>query len=599
MRSSSWFKFAEDRVLVEQLRLIYASTTITVLPMFPAIALLIWVLISPSNRAGLLGWAVVVSLTNLYWIFNARRSLAHGLAEHDAQRLARWLAVCIAAGGASWGALAFGALGNTTAAGEIMAIFVLSGILSGSVALLAPVLPLYIAFSVPLVGLTVVRLWLLGDAAYSAFSVIALLYLGVLIGQTRNSSIATRAAIELRFENLDLVRQADQARLEAEQARREAEEANTAKSKFLAAASHDLRQPIHAQGLFLNVLTHTELTAEQRGLVSNISSASLATAEMLDTLLDFSRIEAGVVNPQIQPFSLQDLLNKIECEFEAQADVKGLTYRSRETPLLVQSDPALVDLILRNLVSNAIRYTDTGGLLVACRKRGAQAVLEVWDTGIGIAPAQQADVFKEFHQVGNPERDRRKGLGLGLAIAQGLTNTLGHTLQLQSVPQRGSVFRLAVPLATLPNLAPAQRLATDANLSALLATGQLCGVHLLVIDDDEAVLAGMAQLLSHWGCAVNIASSIERALVLAQDIAPDIVISDYRLRGQRTGAQAIHELRDLLGQPLPALIITGDTAPERLREAMNTGVPLLHKPLAPAALYQALVDLLGRQKTFL
>ena len=155
MRSSSWSKFAEDRVLVEQLRLIYASTTITVLPMFPAIALLIWVLISPSNRAGLLGWVVVVSLTNLYWIFNARHSLAHGLAEHDAHRLARWLIVCIVAGGASWGALAFGALGNTTAAGEIMAIFVLSGILSGSVALLAPVLPLYIAFSVPLVGLTV------------------------------------------------------------------------------------------------------------------------------------------------------------------------------------------------------------------------------------------------------------------------------------------------------------------------------------------------------------------------------------------------------------------------------------------------------------
>ena len=594
MRSSSWFQFAEDRILIEQLRLIYASTTITVLPMFPAIALMIWVLINPGNRAGLLGWAVVVSLTNLYWIFNARRSLAHGLAEHDAHRLARWLVVCIGAGGASWGGLAFGALGNTTVAGEIIAIFVLSGILSGSVALLAPVLPLFIAFSVPLIGLMVVKLWLLGDPAYSAFSVIALLYLGVLIAQTRNSSMATRAAIELRFENLDLVRQADQARLEAEQARHEAEEANTAKSKFLAAASHDLRQPIHAQGLFLDVLMHTQLSAEQRGLVSNISSASSATAEMLDTLLDFSRIEAGVVNPKIQPFSLQDLLNKIECEFEAEADAKGLTYRSRETPLLVQSDPALVELILRNLVSNAIRYTDTGGLLVACRKRGTQAVLGVWDTGIGIAPAQQANVFKEFHQVGNPERDRRKGLGLGLAIAQGLTNTLGHTLQLQSVPQRGSVFRLAVPLSTLPKLAPTQRLAPDASLSALLATGQLRGVRLLVIDDDEAVLAGMAQLLSQWGCVVATAGSIERALVLAQDIAPDVVISDYRLRGQRTGAHAIHELRDLLGQPVPALIITGDTAPERLREAMSTGVPLLHKPLAPAALYQALVDLLSR-----
>lgn len=513
--------------------------------------------------------------------------------EHDAHRLARWLIVCIVAGGASWGALAFGALGNTTAAGEIIAIFVLSGILSGSVALLAPVLPLFIAFSVPLVGLTVVKLWLLGDAAYSAFSVIALLYLGVLIAQTRNSSMATRAAIELRFENLDLVHQADQARLEAEQARHEAEEANTAKSKFLAAASHDLRQPIHAQGLYLNVLMHTDLTTEQRSLVSNISTASLATAEMLDTLLDFSRIEAGVVSPRIQAFSLQDLLNKIEREFEAQADAKGLTYRSRETPLLVQSDPALVELILRNLVSNAIRYSDAGGLLVACRKRGTQAVLEVWDTGIGIAPEQQAEVFKEFHQLGNPERDRRKGLGLGLAIARGLANTLGHALHLQSVPQRGSVFRLALPLTTVPELASAKWLAPDATLSALLATGRLRGVHLLVIDDDEAVLTGMAQLLAHWGCAVDTASSIEQAMVLAKQIMPNVIISDYRLRGQRTGAQAISALRKLLGTPVPALIITGDTAPERMREAMSTGVPLLHKPLAPAALYQSLVNLLG------
>ncbi len=593
MQLLKWSRFAEDRILIEQLRLIYASTTVTVLPMFPAIAILIGVLISPSNRAGLLAWAGVVSMTNLYWIFNARRSLANGLAAHDAHRLARWLAICIGAGGASWGALAFGALGNTTVAGEIMAIFVLSGILSGSVALLAPVLPLFIAFSVPLVGLTVVKLWLLEDSAYSAFSIIALMYLGVLIAQARNSSIASRAAIDLRFENLELVRRAEQAQQQAEQARREAEDANTAKSKFLAAASHDLRQPIHAQGLFLNVLLHTPLTAEQRDLVGNISSASAASVDMLDTLLDFSRIEAGVVSPQIQPFSLQDLLNKIECEFEPQADAKGLSYRSRETPLLALSDPALIELILRNLVSNAIRYSDTGGLMVACRKRGAHAVLEVWDTGIGIAPDQQAEVFKEFHQLGNPERDRRKGLGLGLAIVHGLVKTLGHTLSLRSSLQRGSVFRLSMPLA---QLAPVKRLATDASLSELMATGQLRGMNVLVVDDDAAVLSGMAQLLSQWGCKVNTASSIEQALVQTQHNTPDVVISDYRLRNQRTGAQAIAELRALAGVQLPALIITGDTAPERLREATSSGVPLLHKPLAPDVLHRALVDLLGERK---
>ena len=594
MGSSSWFKFAQDRILVEQLRLIYASMTVSILPMFPAIGLLVWILIHPENQTRLLAWAVVVSLTNSYSIFNARRCLARGLQAHDAHRLACWLVISVGVGGVSWGALAFGALGDTTVAGDVMVIFVLSGIMGGSVSLLAPVLPVFIAFAVPLVGLTVAKLWLLDDATYGAFGVISLMYLGVLMVQTRTSSRSAFAAIKLRFENLELMGEADQARREAEQARLQAEAANTAKSKFLAAASHDLRQPIHAQGLFLNVLMHTDLTAEQRSLVSNISTASSATAEMLDTLLDFSRIEAGVVSPRIQAFSLQDLLNKIEREFEAQADAKGLTYRSRETPLLVQSDPALVELILRNLVSNAIRYSDAGGLLVACRKRGTQAVLEVWDTGIGIAPEQQAEVFKEFHQLGNPERDRRKGLGLGLAIAQGLARTLGHALSLRSTPQRGSVFRLFLPLV---QVTPIRRLAPDINQSALMESGRLRGTRVLVVDDDETVLSGMAQLLSQWGCEVHTASAIGQALVRVQVQRPDIVISDYRLRGQRTGADAIIALRELLGMQLPALIITGDTAPERLREVMGSGIPLLHKPLAPGALYRALVDLLGTEKT--
>jgi len=589
-----WSRFADGPILVEQLRLIYASMTVSVLPMFPAIALLVWTLINSENRAGLLAWAVVVSMTNSYSVFNARRSLARGLNARDAHGMARRLVISVGIGGISWGALAFGALGNTTAAGDIVVIFVLSGILGGSVGLLAPVLPVFIAFSVPLVGLTVAKLWLLGDAIYNVFGVISLMYLGVLIAQTYNSSKATRAAIELRFENLELMRQAEQARLEAEQARREAEEANTAKSKFLAAASHDLRQPIHAQGLFLDVLLHTPLTAQQRELVANISSTSAASAEMLDTLLDFSRIEAGVVSPQILPFSIQGLLNKIECEFGAQADTKGLAYRSRETLLLAQSDPALVELILRNLVSNAIRYSDAGGLLVACRKRGLCAVLEVWDTGIGIAPEQQSEVFKEFHQLGNPERDRRKGLGLGLAIAQGLARTLGHTLSLQSTPGRGSVFKLTVPLA---QTVPARQFTPEADLAALVAAGRLRDVRVLVIDDDEAVLSGMAQLLLLWGCQVDTANSIEQALSLARLQTPEVVISDYRLRGLRTGAQAIEALRDLLDVRLPALIITGDTAPERLREALGSGMPLLHKPLSPAALYQAMVDLLSRRKT--
>lgn len=230
-------------------------------------------------------------------------------------------------------------------------------------------------------------------------------------------------------------------------AKQRAEDRNTAKSKFLAAFSHDARQPLHAQALFLDVLAHTELSAEQHKVLANANAASKVYGEILNTLLDFSRVEAGVIEPQVQPFRMQSLLNKIEREFELQADTKGIAYRSRETDLVVQSDPMLVGLILRNLVANAIRYTEHGGLLVTCRKRGTQAVLEVWDTGIGIATEYQQAVFREFFQLENPERDRQKGLGLGLAIADGLARTLNHRLSLVSIPGRGSVFRLSMPIS--------------------------------------------------------------------------------------------------------------------------------------------------------
>lgn len=364
-------------------------------------------------------------------------------------------------------------------------------------------------------------------------------------------------------------------------AKHRAEDANLAKSKFLAAASHDLRQPIHAQGLFLEVLSHTELTEQQRELVANVCAASDASADMLNTLLDFSRIEAGVIEPQVQAFSLQPLLNKIEREFEPQADAKGLAYRSRETDLVVQSDPALLELILRNLVSNAIRYTDRGGLLVTCRKRGNQAVLEVWDTGIGIEASQQSEVFREFHQLGNPERDRRKGLGLGLAIAHGLARMLGHGLSMTSTLHRGSVFRLTLPIATVA--LPVEQAAVENGHARLFEA------RVLVIDDDETVLSGMLHLLRGWGCECEVAESIEGALALARMHAPDLVISDYRLREQRTGLEAIAALRDLLGNNLPALLVTGDTAPDRLREAQATGLALLHKPVMPSQLYRGMV----------
>ena len=289
-----------------------------------------------------------------------------------------------------------------------------------------------------------------------------------------------------------------------------------------------------------------------------------------------------MIEPQLQPFRLQPLLNKIENELAPQADAKNIVYRSRETHVSVQTDPVLLELILRNLVSNAIRYTTNGGVLVACRTRGSQAVVEVWDTGVGIAPEHQQEVFREFHQLGNPERDRRKGLGLGLAIAEGLARTMQHGLSLASTPQRGSVFRLMLPIDTTIQFA---------QVAMFQSKTRLLNARLLVIDDDSIVREGMLRLLCDWGCECEGAESIEKALLLARQNPPDVVISDYRLCERRTGVEAIAAVRALLGNNLPALLITGDTAPERLREAQASGIPLLHKPVSPGKLYRRLVEL--------
>jgi PAS domain S-box-containing protein len=400
----------------------------------------------------------------------------------------------------------------------------------------------------------------------------------------QNSVIAEpRAAISFGID----VTERKQMESKLSEAKRQAEQANTAKSKFLAAASHDLRQPIHAQGLFLELLGRTPLTPQQKEVLTAVRAASQASAEMLNTLLDFSRIEAGVIVPQIRPFPLQPLLNKIESELAPLADAKNIIYRSRETQVTVLSDPALVELILRNLVANAIRYTEHGGVLVACRRRGGEVAVEVWDTGIGIAPDEQREVFREFHQLGNPERDRRKGFGLGLAICKGLAQTLWHDLSLQSRPGQGSMFRLCLPLAKRP-ARPSAAPAPTAEQRR-----QLLGKHVLVIDDDRAVRLGTLQLLSDWGCQGMAAESIEEALSLTQGQRPDLIVSDYRLRQQHTGAEAIAILRAVHGAQLPALLITGDTAPERLAEAQASGIPLLHKPVSTGELYRVLTMLLA------
>ena len=420
-------------------------------------------------------------------------------------------------------------------------------------------------------------------------------------------------AIELRLENLALVEQLRE-RTQA------AEQANLAKSKFLAGASHDLRQPVHALNLFLESLSATALDTKQETIVNHAKAASRASRELLDTLLDFSRIEAGVMQPRPAVVPMAGLLRQLEDEFGPQADNKGLVYRSRDCLDQVYSDAALLLVILRNLVANAIRYTERGGVLVAVRSRGADKVIEVWDTGIGIAAVHHQAIFEDFHQLGNQERDHRKGLGLGLAIVRRLVHTLGLALTLASRPGRGSVFSLRLPRA--PNAAQLAEAAALESSAAHAFRGQagalqplagaapgarpLQGLRVLLVDDEVMVLEGMRALLGEWGCAVVAFRNLEGAARYVRDLeesppALDLLITDYRLENGVTGGDVIRAVRAALrtAHPehsfeLPAIIITGDTDPARLSQAQGVGATLLHKPIDTQVLYDELAKVHAR-----
>ncbi|WP_445372357.1 hybrid sensor histidine kinase/response regulator [Methylomonas sp. HW2-6] len=379
--------------------------------------------------------------------------------------------------------------------------------------------------------------------------------------------------------------------LALENARRDAERANAAKTRFLAAASHDLRQPIHALGLFFGELSERVRGENTAHLIDRIDDAIDAVNSMLSALLDVSKLDAGVVTPELQACDLAELFERLHAEFQPLAQENRNTVRFRPGRYPVATDPAMLERMLRNLIGNALRYTENGRVLVGTRLRGAELEIQVIDTGRGIPEDQLHEVFVEFHQLHNAGRNRRQGLGLGLAIVKRLARLLGHPLQVRSALGKGSCFSLRMPLA----LKSAPRPAQAQTGQPLLATSLLTGKQVLLLDDDSSVLESMSGLLSRWGCRVLAAASLSQALdeLARADSTVDLLITDYRLADSVSGIDFARDLRETLGYRFEVLVVTGDTCPERLREADASGFPLLHKPVNPAKLRATLQHLLG------
>lgn len=384
-----------------------------------------------------------------------------------------------------------------------------------------------------------------------------------------------------------LNRRIEDATLELRARTEEAEHANLAKSRFLAAASHDLRQPLHALGLFLSELAQHDLDAHGRQITERLFASAEAMEKLLDSLLDISRLDAGVLSPAPSVFDLHARLEHVLARHAADASARGLVLRLHCPPCWAHTDAHMFERIIGNLLGNAIRYTPSGTILLACRRRGPRWRVEVRDRGIGISRDAQQIIFHEFVQLDNAERARDKGLGLGLAIVRRLVDLLGLRLALRSAPGRGSVFAVELPAAPPPARA-------DIDLEAR-ALGNFDDLEVLVVDDDVLARDAMSGLLASWGCSVHALEDADTAMhAVRAGLAPELIVTDLRLRGTSDGIALIEHLRALPGfARLPAVLVSGDTEPARLEHIQASGIHVLHKPVRPARLRALIHRLLG------
>ena len=446
----------------------------------------------------------------------------------------------------------------------------LLGLCSGSVGTTAGHRRIFLAYMLPAAG-ALPLLWLLyppgtgADWIDLSLAVLIVLYLWVLVTLANNAWRNFSESVQMRFQDREMTAQLRDALAQANQA-------NQAKTRFLAAASHDLRQPLHTIGLLVAALSLRPIEGRDREVVDLLSQVTVALSEQLDQLLDISKLDAGVVEPDKKIVDLGEMLRMHHAEMRAAIEEKGLR-AVLDAPVSAKcwTDPALVLRVLRNLTENAIKFTQQGQITLRLRIEQGVALISVEDTGRGIPEHARDMVFEEFYQVDNPERDRAKGLGLGLSIVKRLCHLLGIELLLQSTEARGTTLTLRVPLETFGALAPPQ--------VAPAPSQSFAGLTVLVIDDERSVRVGMRVLLEELGCHFEEACSVEEATQQALAAPPDVILADMRLRNGETGITAIHSVVAAIGHT-PALLISGDTAPDRLQEATRAGIKLLHKPVS-------------------
>jgi two-component system, sensor histidine kinase len=559
------------RVEQQRVAMLYGNTLAvsgSAILMMIVIAVIAWPHARALNLSVWCGAVLLVQVGVQILAFGFQRA-----AGHEAAPLQWGWRLAIGAGiaGAIWGSAAFVLVDSS----QSLTIALISACLAGraiiSVLTHAHFPPALHAFAVPIFGLLALRYISLGGSGNAALGIMWIAVLGYLLLFVDRHARAIVNQIRLRYENERLVDELKQQNAVAEEALHKAEEASRSKSRFFAAANHDLRQPLHSLGLFATALRNGRADEASLKLIDQILQCTESLEQLFDNLLDISRLDAGQVEVKQEAIPVNAILDRLRSTFAVPAEAQGLKLSIRRSKALLSTDSTLLFRVLSNLVANAIRYTEEGGVLVACRVRKRSVSIEVWDTGVGIPADQHDRVFEEFYQLNNPSRDRSRGLGIGLATVRRIVQLLNHPMRLRSIPGKGTTFSIEVPLAD----ARATHAATIEQKVPNLIGGRL----IAVIDDEESVRLGMQSLLESWGCKCVTAMDGAEALQNLGQRRPDFIIADLRLRTEENGIDVIRQLRKELGQDIPAVLISGDTAPEQLRNVSAAGLTMMHKPL--------------------
>lgn len=580
-----------DAIRAEAIRTLYAQMRNTSLASIVVTAYMIGVSWAFTSHAVILGWAIVqcASIAVREGMIRAFHRRERPIAE-----LERWASYYVlhqAGVGFIWGSTIFLFAHPEQPITVALTLCCLYSIGAGAVpAQSYTPKSLYVLVGI-LYSLVAARLVAVGDFGYVLLGIASALFGLTMVGFCRVQFRTLQEGFRIRFENRALVDALVVEKAEADEARARAELASLAKSQFLAAASHDLRQPLYALSLFSTSLGELKLDREGRDVVGRIQDSISVMESLFDGLLDISRLEAGVVEASMEEISVDLLFDRLSQVFRPIAMERGLDLRFRSDGEWVRSDGTLLEQVLSNLLSNALRHTQTGGVLVAARARGADVRFEIWDTGIGIAEPDLQRIFEEFVQVHNPQRDRRKGLGLGLSIARRAAALLGSTIRVSSREGRGSSFMLAQPRSV--ERPPAARPSPPEGRSGRhRAQGPL---PVLVVEDDQDVRAALADLLSRWKVRFDMSDGGEPALErVAGGSRYGLVLADYRLGGTMNGLELIAALAARHPAPAPeAVLITGDFDSGLIARAHEMGITVLHKPLAT----NVLRELLGVDKS--